>query len=365
MHRRPHTRRRRIEIADAWSQQNIMSEQDSFWWATRMPRGPWLMVVGMHRSGTSAVTGGLGALGFGTPHPDDRMGWHESNPDHWESVSINRFNEGLLALQGGSWEAPPDLTANWENSTALHQVSDLSAVVTAAYRDPGPLVWKDPRVCLVLPYWRRVLPPPLAAVLVWRSPLAVARSLRRRDGMHLADGVALWERYNRGALEHLVGVDTYVCKYETVLDDPRGEFTRVSDWLSSLPQFSPHSSHWQPEDAIATIAGGADRTPEVDSDPDGELLLAQHRELITRLSALRGGHQPLGLTPLMNESSWTTALIAARRGSRTRELDRLETERSSLEARLNEKQLALEQLYGSTFWRISKPLRALASLIRG
>jgi len=322
------------------------------------------MVVGMHRSGTSAVTGGLGALGFGTPHPDDRMDENESNPDHWESVSINRFDERLLALLGGSWEAPPDLPANWENATALHQVSDFGSVVTVAYRDPGPLVWKDPRLCLVLPYWRRVLPPPLAAVLVWRSPLAVARSLHRRDGMHLADGVALWERYNRCALEHLVGVDTYVCRYETVLDDPRGEFTRVADWLSSLPQFSPHASQWQLEPAIATIAGGADRTPEVDPDPDDELLLAQHRELITRLSALGGGHQSLGPTPLMSESSWTTALIAARRGNRTRELDRLESERNSLEAELKEKQRALEQLYGSTIWRISKPLRSLASLIR-
>lgn len=349
-----------------------MSEHDSVQGATRIPQGPWLMVVGMHRSGTSAITGGLASLGFGTPHPDDRMDWPQSNPEHWESSSMAVHDERLLALLGGSWEAPPDLPANWENGTAVQQVSDLSAVVTVAYRDPGPLVWKDPRLCLLLPYWRRILPSPLAAVVVWRSPLAVARSLHRRDGMHLADGVALWERYNRSALEHLVGVDTYVCNYEAILDDPRGEFTRVSEWLSSLPQFAPHASHWQLEDAIATIAGGADGNPGIDSDPDGELLLAQHQELIARLTALQGGHRPLGPTPLMSESGWTAALIAARRGSRTRELDRLETERSrletersGLEAELEKKQIALEQLYGSTFWRISKPLRSLVSLIRG
>src|SRR5450631_2151240 len=107
--------------------------------SSAMPPGPWLMVVGMHRSGTSAVTGALGALGFTTPHQDDRMGWHEFNPDHWESVSINRFDEGLLARLGGSWEAPPDLAPGWENGTELHQVPDPAAVVATAYRETGPL----------------------------------------------------------------------------------------------------------------------------------------------------------------------------------------------------------------------------------
>jgi hypothetical protein len=330
-----------------------------------MPQGPWLMVVGMHRSGTSAVTGALGALGFNTPHQDDRMGWHEFNPDHWESVSINRFDEGLLASMGGSWEAPPDLAPGWENGTEPHQVPDPAAVVTTAYRDPGPLVWKDPRLCILLPYWRRILPPPLAAVMVWRSPLSVARSLHRREGMPLANGVALWERYNRCALEHLVGVDTYVCDYETVLDNPLAEFTAVADWLSTLPQFDAQASEWNLESAASMITERANQPPGAYAEPDDELLLVQQRELITRLSGLQGGHSPLGPTSLMSESGWTTALLAAHRGSRTRELDRLEVQRSRLEAQLEEKDVALERLYRSTTWRISKPFRLLASLIRG
>jgi len=316
------------------------------------------MVVGMHRSGTSAVTGALGGLGFTTPDSDDRLGWHESNPEHWESSSMTIYDDKLLALLGGSWEAPPDLPLNWESGTAFHQMPDPNEVVTVAYRDPGPLVWKDPRLCLLLPYWRRVLPPPLAALLVWRSPLSVARSLHKRDGMHLANGVALWERYNRCALEHLVGLDTYVCNYEAVLVDPRAEFTAVADWLSSLPQFASHAGRWNLENAVATITASQDRPLGAETEPDRELLLAQHRELIARLSALEGGHRHLGPTPLMSESGWTTALLAARRGSRTRELD-------NLEAQLEEKQLAMERIYRSTTWRITKPLRSLASLFRG
>lgn len=329
-----------------------------------MPPGPWLMVVGMHRSGTSAVTGAIGALGFTTPHPDDRWGWHATNPDHWESVSINKVDEKLLALMGGSWEAPPELPANWDSDIERRQLPDTVAAVRVAFPDPGPLVWKDPRVCLLLPYWRRILPPPLAAVLVWRSPLSVARSVQGRDrGMHFADGVAMWERYNRCALEHLAGVDTYVIKYESVLDDPPAVLTAIADWLSMLPQFAPHASQWDPEGAAAMIT--TSRSLEADVEDHDGLLLAQHRELMTRLSALEGGHRPLGPSSLMSESGWTTALLADRRGSRTRELDKLEAERIRLEAQLKDTRIAQDRLHRSTSWRVTKPLRSLVSLIRG
>ena len=51
----------------------------------QMPVGPWVLVVGSHRSGTSAVTGALVALGLNGVAPDDRMDDLESNPEHWES----------------------------------------------------------------------------------------------------------------------------------------------------------------------------------------------------------------------------------------------------------------------------------------
>jgi len=94
---------------------------------------------------------------------------------------------------------------------------------------PGPDRVEGPELCLLLPYWRRFLPGPHAAVLIWRSPLEVAGSLRRRDGMQLADGVALWEHYNRSALSNLAGIDTYVCSYGSVLADPHGALTAWPD----------------------------------------------------------------------------------------------------------------------------------------
>ncbi len=153
-----------------------------------MPPGPWLAVLGMHRSGTSALTGALGSLGFGIPQPGDRMDWPESNPEHWESSALTVYDDEVLADLGGSWDAPPELPAGWETGAAIRVEPRPETVARRAFPDPGPIVWKDPRLCLLLPYWRRFLPGPHAAVLIWRSPLAVARSLQRRDGMHSPRG---------------------------------------------------------------------------------------------------------------------------------------------------------------------------------
>ena len=99
-------------------------------------------------------------------------------------------------------------------------------------------MWKDPRTCLLLPYWLAHLPQPVAAVFIWRSPLSVARSLQAWDRTHLADGVALWERYNRSGLAGLIGVDTFVTRYESIVEDPLGRLGALASWLGSLPQFS-------------------------------------------------------------------------------------------------------------------------------
>ena len=313
-----------------------------------MPAGPWLTVLGMHRSGTSALTGALGSLGFGIPQPGDRMDWPESNPEHWESSALTVYDDEVLADLGGSWDAPPELHPGWEGEAAVRTEPHPDAVARRAFPEPGPIVWKDPRLCLLLPYWRRFLPRPHAAVLIWRSPLGVARSLQRRDGMHLAEGVALWEHYNRSALGNLAGVDTYVCRYETLLAEPRVALTAIAGWLATLPQFEEGSDRWDVTRAAAAVTG----VESVPGDTDEGLLLAPQEDLVRRLTDLAGGHRPLDPGSPGVGSPWTTALIGARRGSRTREL-------AGVEAQVREKQTEIDRMRSSTSWRVTAPLRAV------
>lgn len=320
--------------------------------APAVPDGPWLLVVGMHRSGTSALTGALGALGFSVPAPADLVEGDEGNPEHWESTALTLLDDRLLRSLGGSWEAPPPLAPGWEQAFTAPAAADPRAALRTAFGSSGgPVVWKDPRLCLLLPYWRRVLPPPLAAVLIWRSPLSVATSLHRRDGLHPATGVALWERYNRSALADLHDLAVYVVRYEALVADPGSTLTDLSGWLASLPQFADAAGRWSPGAAVSTIATQANAAQEKRSPVDHDrLLLAPHVALMGILTSLSGPQWPFKAADLGEESEWTTGLLSAQLDSRTREVRALQTQLRSLRA--------------STSWRLTRPLRLLGSLGR-
>jgi hypothetical protein len=184
-----------------------------------------------------------------------------------------------------------------------------------AFPEPGPSVWKDPRLCLLLPYWRTLLPVPPAAVFVWRNPLAVAHSLHRRDGMPLVVGLALWERYNRAALAGLVGLDTYNVDFDDAVADPTTFVQRCAAWLGTLDQFDQADAPRDLGQAAAAIAADLKHQPRRFSAADEALVTAEQRQLLDCLQETSGVQNPLRQGPAPAESAWTTAVIDARRAT--------------------------------------------------
>ncbi len=151
-----------------------------------------IAIVGMHRSGTSCLTGllenaglNLGAVSRWNPH--NRKGNNENQ-------AIVALHDAVLAANGGSWDAPPE-RCRWNPA----QLEELEAL-TSARAHLGVWGFKDPRTLLVLEGWLEVVPG-LEFVGSFRHPIAVARSLVARGGGDVSRYLELWWRYNLRLLQ--------------------------------------------------------------------------------------------------------------------------------------------------------------------
>eukprot|EP01119_Soliformovum_irregulare_P023676 TRINITY_DN8319_c0_g1_i3.p1 TRINITY_DN8319_c0_g1~~TRINITY_DN8319_c0_g1_i3.p1 ORF type:complete len:167 (+),score=32.08 TRINITY_DN8319_c0_g1_i3:413-913(+) len=90
---------------------------------------------------------------------------------------------------------------------------------------------KDPRMCLTLPVWRKVIKNPFV-IVAYRNPIGVAKSLVKRNQFNFDFSLALWEKYMSAALETSKGLDRICVSYEDVLQDPMKWCTLMFKTLS-------------------------------------------------------------------------------------------------------------------------------------
>lgn len=196
--------------------------------------GESVVVLGMHRSGTSAVTRVVNLLGPSLCREGDLLTGPGNPAGHWESVSLVAFNDRLLAAFGGTATNPAPMADGWESlEPAARLRGEAGAVFERAHPSPA-WVWKDPRTCLTLPFWRAVWRSAPVAVFVHREPLEVALSLQRRDGLGRGHCLALWERHVRAALLGARGLPLAVVHFGELMADPANAVARLRADLADL-----------------------------------------------------------------------------------------------------------------------------------
>jgi len=163
-----------------------------------------LVILGMHRSGTSLVAQACAAAGISPGPEEGLLSAQEDNPEgFFENRQLVECNDELLASVGSSWFRPPSPgSALATADVGESRLSDVLAHIAGGVE--GSFFLKDPRLCLTWPAWKKSLAN-ARFLFVYRSPLAVARSLARRNAFPLQYGLALWEIYNRRALAVLAG----------------------------------------------------------------------------------------------------------------------------------------------------------------
>lgn len=147
-------------------------------------------VLGMHRSGTSCLTGSLQRAGLvlGRHHT-----WNRHNPKgNRENQDVVELHEAVLAANDGAWDRPPAQVV-WSDEH-LARARDL----LAAHADNPNWGFKDPRALLVLDGWRQLVT--LRYVGIFRHPVSVVESLAGRGGFPRERALELWCAYNERLL---------------------------------------------------------------------------------------------------------------------------------------------------------------------
>jgi hypothetical protein len=193
-----------------------------------------IVVLGMHRSGTSCAAGTLVRLGAAAPQH-----LMEPNPGNergfWESRVIVELNDAILAAGGSDWKDwrkfNPDAIDGGEADVLRVRAK---AALAEEFGDVGLAVMKDPRMCRLMPFWRPMLDEAkwsVRAVLPIRSPLEVAWSLNCRDGLRPAYGCLLWLRHVLDAEAETRGVARAILDWPQFLGDRRGALAEVGEQL--------------------------------------------------------------------------------------------------------------------------------------
>jgi hypothetical protein len=267
----------------------------------------------MHRSGTSATARLVNLLGVPIGRRADLKPPSEVNKSgFWESNSLTAFNDHLLFHLGGSWAAPPRLPPGWESAPWIGAHRSLGRALFRWVHDSERWVWKDPRNCVMLPFWRLALGAPSVIILTHRNPLETARSLPHRYGVGKRLALSIWERYMRTALAASRGLPVFVMPYSGLLTRPRRWTDRLRAFLTERGVELGH------RDAVRRAAASIDpglrhfslADPVLISDPD---LSSQQRELLAGIEQAIGEHETFAGWELPPETEDVEALLAARR----------------------------------------------------
>lgn len=193
-----------------------------------------IVVLGMHRSGTSAITRGLQVLGIELgdrllpPMEDNLTGF-------WEDVDINALNIEMLNIIGNEWHHLASINA--ADVFTLHEKGYFNRAIELLQRKVNAasiFAFKDPRSTKLLPFWKEVFKHcqfNVSYILALRHPLSVAKSLAIRDKIETEQSYLLWLGHVITSLKWSDNNKRIIVDYDQLLKSPECELQRIANCL--------------------------------------------------------------------------------------------------------------------------------------
>jgi GT2 family glycosyltransferase/SAM-dependent methyltransferase len=194
-----------------------------------------IAVLGMHRSGTSAITRGLQVFGVKLGERLQAPVEGINDKGYWEDIDLGALNIEMLSAIQSDWSfLAPVEPADVE--VLLKKAYFLRAVELIRQKVGGSPVFgfKDPRVARLLPFWKEVfgyLSLDASYVLTLRHPLSVVKSLVKRDGFDAERSYLLWLSHVVTSLSGSAGARRVIVDYDCMMQEPDRELGRIAKCL--------------------------------------------------------------------------------------------------------------------------------------
>ncbi|MFQ3325220.1 MAG: post-segregation antitoxin (ccd killing protein) [Pseudomonadales bacterium] len=194
-----------------------------------------IVILGMHRSGTSVLCELISHLGGklvdGLIPVIDAINSH----GFFEDAEVVRINELLLMGLNRTWFDLRPLPSDWLSKVSPDIFSCAKRHVDEHYLSQDTSLLKDPRLCLLMPFWSKVFEQSgveVKLVYGYRNPGQVAASLNARDAIPIDSGFILWLNYTLGSFSSISHEQTFFAvNYADLLSDSITETHRIANFL--------------------------------------------------------------------------------------------------------------------------------------
>lgn len=196
-----------------------------------------IIVLGMHRSGTSLACGLLNHCGIFFGEEKDLIQTNEENPKgFWERKDVRKLNDMLLH----------EMACDWSETSNLHKVtisknvledfnSDACKIIKKLEQNAasGVIGLKEPRICLLMPYWQDLFDDNDFFLLVHRDPEEIAISLKNRNGIPATVSNYLTEQYLGHAIHAIKDRQYFIVSYKELIEQPVQSTQNIIDAINA------------------------------------------------------------------------------------------------------------------------------------
>lgn len=192
------------------------------------------MILGMHRSGTSALTRVINLMGADLGSEMIAVG--DDNPHgFWEHRNACALHELLLTELGSSWHDVRALPVGWQESVfAQNARASIRQLITDEFSEKTLWAIKDPRMCRLVPLWidvLRELDIRPVTVLALRHPKEVGASLHKRNHLTKQHAYLMWAQHEIEAFSSVINLPQVIIDYNDLLESPTGVLAKISAQL--------------------------------------------------------------------------------------------------------------------------------------